>query len=120
MLCFMSHVLETFIWPGKLPHGLTASMQRTTASCEPSSPYFRADYGIMGSREQGLGSPACARILTSWYPDRERGTFWGFWTASNNIGGFLAPIIAGNAAAHYGWRCNPDLVTSVRHRYFIT
>ena len=56
---------------------------------------------------QGLGSPACARILTSWYPDRERGTFWGFWTASNNIGGFLAPIIAGNAAAHYGWRCGP-------------
>ena len=58
-------------------------------------------------RPQGLGSPACARILTSWYPDRERGTFWGFWTASNNIGGFLAPIIAGNAAAHYGWRCGP-------------
>jgi hypothetical protein len=58
-----------------------------------------------GLRLQGLGSPACARILTSWYPDRERGTFWGFWTASNNIGGFLAPIIAGNAAAHYGWRC---------------
>ena len=67
----------------------------------------------MKLRGQGLGSPACARILTSWYPDRERGTFWGFWTASNNIGGFLAPIIAGNAAAHYGWRCNPDLVTSL-------
>jgi MFS family permease len=53
---------------------------------------------------QGLGAPACARILTVWYPDKLRGTFWGFWTASNNIGGFLAPIIAGTAARLYGWR----------------
>lgn len=53
---------------------------------------------------QGLGAPACARLLTSWYPDRLRGTFWGFWTASNNVGGFAAPILAGTAARHYGWR----------------
>ena len=53
---------------------------------------------------QGLGAPACARFLTSWYPDKERGTFWGFWTASNNIGGFAAPILAGTAASMYGWR----------------
>ncbi len=53
---------------------------------------------------QGLGAPACARILTSWYPDTERGTFWGFWVASNNIGGFAAPILAGTAATMYGWR----------------
>eukprot|EP00884_Botryococcus_braunii_P017475 jgi/Botrbrau1/4410/Bobra.0348s0003.1 len=53
---------------------------------------------------QGLGAPACARILTVWYPDKLRGTFWGFWTASNNIGGFLSPIIAGTAARIYGWR----------------
>lgn len=53
---------------------------------------------------QGLGAPACARILTSWYPDKERGTFWGFWVASNNIGGVAAPILAGTAATMYGWR----------------
>jgi MFS family permease len=53
---------------------------------------------------QGLGAPACARFLTSWYADKERGTFWGFWTASNNIGGFAAPILAGTAASMYGWR----------------
>lgn len=45
------------------------------------------------------------RILTAWFPTRERGTWWGFWTASNNIGGFAAPLVAGGAANHFGWRC---------------
>jgi MFS transporter, OPA family, sugar phosphate sensor protein UhpC len=53
---------------------------------------------------QGLGAPACARTLTSWYPESLRGTFWGFWTASNNVGGFAAPILAGTAARAAGWR----------------
>lgn len=53
---------------------------------------------------QGLGAPACARIITSWFPSKERGTWWGFWTASNNVGGFAAPLIAGTAANHFGWR----------------
>ena len=44
------------------------------------------------------------RILTAWFPTRERGTWWGFWTASNNIGGFAAPLVAGGAANHFGWR----------------
>ena len=60
---------------------------------------------MMPQMWQGLGAPACARLLTSWYPDKLRGTFWGFWTASNNVGGFAAPILAGTAARHYGWRC---------------
>ncbi|KAA6417684.1 MAG: MFS transporter [Trebouxia sp. A1-2] len=42
---------------------------------------------------QGLGAPACARFLTAWFAGKERGTFWGFWTASNNVGGFLAPLL---------------------------
>lgn len=64
-------------------------------------------YTILGNFpcvQQGLGAPACARILTSWYPDKERGTLWGFWVASNNIGGVAAPILAGTAATMYGWR----------------
>lgn len=28
----------------------------------------------------------------------------GMWSMSHNLGGFLAPLIAGTAAAHYGWR----------------
>lgn len=54
---------------------------------------------------QGLGAPACARIMTTWWSDTERGTVWGVWTASNNVGGFLAPVLVGNVARRYGWRC---------------
>eukprot|EP01026_Neomeris_dumetosa_P058917 TRINITY_DN5499_c0_g1_i5.p1 TRINITY_DN5499_c0_g1~~TRINITY_DN5499_c0_g1_i5.p1 ORF type:complete len:538 (+),score=63.90 TRINITY_DN5499_c0_g1_i5:62-1675(+) len=61
---------------------------------------FWAANGIL----QGIGSPACARLLTSWYNSKERGTFWSIWTASNNVGGFLAPIVAGTAAKNFGWR----------------
>lgn len=53
---------------------------------------------------QGLGAPACAKLLTQWYSSSERGTAWSIWTASNNVGGFAAPFIAGTAAGMMGWR----------------
>jgi MFS transporter, OPA family, sugar phosphate sensor protein UhpC len=53
---------------------------------------------------QGLGAPACAKLLTQWYSSSERGTAWSIWTASNNVGGFAAPWIAGTAAGVLGWR----------------
>lgn len=53
---------------------------------------------------QGLGAPACAKLLTQWYSSSERGTAWSIWTASNNVGGFAAPFIAGTAAGMLGWR----------------
>jgi MFS transporter, OPA family, sugar phosphate sensor protein UhpC len=36
---------------------------------------FWAVNGIL----QGLGAPGCARILTSWFAAKERGTYWGMW-----------------------------------------
>eukprot|EP00245_Coleochaete_scutata_P005699 TRINITY_DN19450_c0_g1_i1.p1 TRINITY_DN19450_c0_g1~~TRINITY_DN19450_c0_g1_i1.p1 ORF type:complete len:546 (-),score=94.08 TRINITY_DN19450_c0_g1_i1:402-2039(-) len=53
---------------------------------------------------QGLGAPACARVLTTWFTSKERGTYWGFWTASHNVGGLLSPILSGTAARVGGWR----------------
>jgi sugar phosphate permease len=53
---------------------------------------------------QGLGAPACARLMTSWCNTKERGFFWSLWTGSHNVGGFLAPLLAGTAARNYGWR----------------
>ena len=53
---------------------------------------------------QGLGAPACAKLLTQWYSSSERGTAWSIWTASNNVGGFAVPWIAGTAAGMMGWR----------------
>lgn len=53
---------------------------------------------------QGLGGPCCARMLTSWYASKERGTWWGMWNIAHNLGGFMAPLIAGAAAREFGWR----------------
>ena len=55
-------------------------------------------------RVQGFGGPCCARILTTWFATKERGTYWGMWNIAHNLGGFLAPIVAGTAARMYGWK----------------
>ena len=52
---------------------------------------------------QGFGAPSCAKILTSWFASKERGTYWGLWNVAHNLGGFTAPIIAGTAARNGGW-----------------
>lgn len=57
-----------------------------------------------GDWTQGFGGPCCARILTSWFATNERGTYWGMWNVAHNLGGFLAPILAGTAARTLGWQ----------------
>lgn len=53
---------------------------------------------------QGWGWPACARLLTRWYSQRERGMWWGIWNTSHNFGAALIPIIVALCAAWWGWR----------------
>lgn len=53
---------------------------------------------------QGWGWPPCAKLLTHWYSQRERGTWWGMWNSSHNIGGAVIPIIVGSCAQIMGWR----------------
>jgi len=67
-------------------------------------PWFAA-FWILNGLLQGTGAPACARLLTRWFHSAERGTWWGIWTTSNNLGAFLAPVIAGTAGAcaRGGW-----------------
>jgi MFS transporter, OPA family, sugar phosphate sensor protein UhpC len=53
---------------------------------------------------QGWGWPPCARLLTHWYSQSERGTWWSVWSTSHNVGGALIPIIAAYCAQYFGWR----------------
>jgi len=53
---------------------------------------------------QGWGWPPCARLLTHWYSQSERGTWWGFWNTSHNVGGALIPLIVAVLAQFWGWR----------------
>lgn len=65
--------------------------------------YWSALWAINGAL-QGVGAPACAMLLTRWFAAKERGTYWGLWNISTNMGGFLSPIIVGYVANHYGWQ----------------
>ena len=65
---------------------------------------------------QGVGGPCCARILTNWWAGSERGTYWGMWNIAHNLGGFIAPIIAGGFAKAMGWQWGmwaPGIIGSV-------
>lgn len=53
---------------------------------------------------QGWGWPPCAKLLTSWYSQKERGTWWGLWNSSHNVGGAVIPLVVGVSAQLMGWR----------------
>ncbi len=65
---------------------------------------FFALFQGMNGLFQGWGSPPCAKLLTSWYSQSERGRWWGFWNTSHNIGGALIPLICAFAIQLLGWR----------------
>jgi len=44
---------------------------------------------------QGMGWPPCGRTMVHWFSDRERGTKMAVWNLAHNVGGMLAPLIAG-------------------------
>lgn len=71
--------------------------------CSSSLLLFAIFWGMNGWF-QGFGWPGCARLLTHWYSQSERGRWWSFWNTSHNIGGAIIPIIVGVAAQYYGWR----------------
>lgn len=53
---------------------------------------------------QGMGFPPCARILSHWFAPKERGTMWGIWNTSHQVGAALILVIAGVLVRHFGWR----------------
>ena len=79
---FASGVLGARTHPTLLLAGGLALTAAANAAVGASSafPLLMLFWGVNGLL-QGLGAPACARILTAWYPESLRGTFWGFWTA---------------------------------------
>ncbi|HWQ91859.1 MAG TPA: MFS transporter [Clostridia bacterium] len=52
---------------------------------------------------QGMGYGPCSRGLSHWYSVRERGTIFGVWNISHNIGGGIAGVLAAYCAERWGW-----------------
>ena len=61
---------------------------------------------------QATGSPCCVVSLARWWPNRQRGTYYGIWSCSNNLGEALAYVLTSvvmvQVGLHYGadmaWR----------------
>lgn len=53
---------------------------------------------------QGFGWPSCARLLTHWYSQSERGSWWSTCSISHNVGAFIIPWIVGIALTYYQWQ----------------
>jgi len=53
---------------------------------------------------QSMGAPACVVALTRWFEQRQRGTFYGLWSSSHNLGEGLTFILTAAVVSAFGWR----------------
>ncbi len=51
---------------------------------------------------QGMGWPACGRVMTHWFSVRERGTKMAFWNVAHNVGGGLIGPLAAYGMIWFG------------------
>lgn len=64
---------------------------------------FTILWGISGWF-QSIGAASCVVGLSRWFDDKERGSFYGFWSASHNLGEALTFIIVASVVSAFGWR----------------
>ena len=53
---------------------------------------------------QSMGAPLFIIGLTRWFSKKERGTYYGFWSASHNIGEGMTFALIPVVVTHLGWR----------------
>lgn len=65
--------------------------------------FFAICWGVNGW-VQSMGAPSSVVSLSRWYNDKERGSFYGFWSTSHNIGEALTYILTAVVASSFGWQ----------------
>lgn len=69
-----------------------------------SSVLFFIIFWALNGWFQGFGWPPCARLLTHWYSQSERGRWWSWWNTSHNIVSAIMPLFMTFCAVKFGWR----------------
>lgn len=64
---------------------------------------FAILWGINGW-SQSMGAPPAIIALSRWYPLSQRGTYYGFFSASHNLGEFLSFLFVGSVVGFFGWQ----------------
>lgn len=58
----------------------------------------------MNGWAQSMGAPPCVVSLSRWFPLSQRGTFYGFWSLSHNLGEFFSFLLVGGLVSLFGWQ----------------
>ena len=64
---------------------------------------FAIMWGINGWA-QSMGAPPAIIALSRWYPAKKRGTYYGFFSLSHNLGEFLSFLFVGVIVSLAGWQ----------------
>lgn len=64
---------------------------------------FAIMWGVNGW-SQSMGSPSAIIALSRWYPLNKRGTYYGFFSLSHNLGEFLSFLFVGIIVSTFGWQ----------------
>ena len=57
---------------------------------------------------QASGAPCCVVALSRWWPKDKRGTYYGIWSCSNNLGEVLAYVVSAGIVVWVGKTFGPD------------
>ena len=64
---------------------------------------FAVMWGLNGWA-QSMGAPPAIIALSRWFPLSIRGTYYGFFSASHNLGEFLSFLFVGAVVGIFGWQ----------------
>jgi len=53
---------------------------------------------------QGFGYPSCMKVLAMWPMGNKRGTYMGWWSTNQSVGGLLGVAMAAYITEIWGWR----------------
>lgn len=59
---------------------------------------------VVNGWAQSMGAAPCVVALSRWFGDKERGTFYGLWSSSHNIGEAITFIVTAVIVASLGWQ----------------
>ncbi|HIY68203.1 MAG TPA: MFS transporter [Candidatus Alistipes intestinigallinarum] len=65
--------------------------------------FFAVLWGLNGWA-QSMGAAPAIISLSRWFPLRERGTYYGFFSASHNLGEFFSFLFVGSIVTFAGWQ----------------
>ena len=84
--------------------GMLASVMTSIAMGRSDTVLWMAVLFAVQGLCQSTGWAPLAKNVGEFFSQRERGTVMGFWCTNYALGGFLASVLAGYAAQHFGWR----------------